>query len=92
VLWHGTPGTGKTTPQRDAHERTGQALSGLLNVTTASSAKAPDIIVLVTTNEPLRSLYAAVTRPGSTTPHAASTASDPASGRSASRPARSSAA
>jgi hypothetical protein len=125
VLWHGVPGTGKTTALRalargwagwcamhfitdpeeflgsgtgyllevltaqpsgqrtggpdwkmvvledagellsvDAQERTGQALSRLLNVTDGLLGQGTNVIVLVTTNEPLRSLHPAVTRPG----------------------------
>ena len=125
VLWHGAPGTGKTTALRalarawadwcathfitdpeqflgsgtgyllevltarpsrprtsapdwkmvvledagellsvDAHERTGQALSRLLNVTDGLLGQGTNVVVLVTTNEPLQSLHPAVTRPG----------------------------
>lgn len=48
----------------DAHERTGQALSRLLNVSDGLLGQGTNVIVLVTTNEPLRSLHPAVTRPG----------------------------
>jgi hypothetical protein len=48
----------------DAHERTGQALSRLLNVTDGLLGQGTNVVVLVTTNEPLRSLHPAVTRPG----------------------------
>jgi hypothetical protein len=125
VLWHGAPGTGKTTALRalarvwndwcathfitdpeeflghgtayllevltaeparprnasirwklviledagelltvDAHERTGQALSRLLNTTDGILGQGMNVIVLVTTNEPLGCLHPAVTRPG----------------------------
>jgi hypothetical protein len=125
VLWHGAPGTGKTTALRalarawsdwcathfvtdpeeflgsgtgyllevltakpnrrrraepewklvvledagelltvDARERAGQALSRLLNITDGLLGQGTKVIVLVTTNEPLRTLHPAVTRPG----------------------------
>jgi ATP-dependent 26S proteasome regulatory subunit len=123
VLWHGAPGTGKTTALRalarvwsdscsthfitdpekflgdgtayllevltseaagqqatdwkmvvlkdagellaiDAHDRTGQALSRLLNVTDGILGQGTNVILLVTTNERLGLLHPAVTRPG----------------------------
>lgn len=125
ILWHGAPGTGKTTalralarawtgwcathfvtdPERflgsatgyllevlaaepdhprdrapgwkmvvledagellgaDAHARTGQALSRLLNLTDGVLGQGSNVVLLVTTNEPLRALHPAVTRPG----------------------------
>ena len=48
----------------DARERTGQALSRLLNVTDGLIGQGMNGLVLVTTNEPLRKLHPAVTRPG----------------------------
>jgi hypothetical protein len=48
----------------DAHSRTGQALSRLLNVTDGLLGQGTNVVVLVTTNEPLRGLHPAVTRPG----------------------------
>lgn len=48
----------------DAHERTGQALSRLLNVTDGLLGQGMQVIVLVTTNEPLRKLHPAIQRPG----------------------------
>jgi hypothetical protein len=48
----------------DAPHRTGQALSRLLNVTDGVLGQGMRIIVLVTTNEPLRKLHPAIHRPG----------------------------
>ena len=48
----------------DAHERTGQALSRLLNVTDGVLGQGTKAIVLVTTNEPLRKLHPAIRRAG----------------------------
>lgn len=48
----------------DAHERTGQALSRLLNVTDGLIGQGMRVIVLVTTNEPIGRLHPAVQRPG----------------------------
>lgn len=48
----------------DAHERTGQALSRLLNVTDGVLGQGMKAIVLITTNEPLRRLHPAIQRPG----------------------------
>ncbi len=48
----------------DAHERTGQALSRLLNITDGLIGQGMRVIVLVTTNEPLGRLHPAVQRPG----------------------------
>lgn len=48
----------------DARERTGQALSRLLNVTDGLIGQGLNALVLVTTNEPLRKLHPAVQRPG----------------------------
>jgi hypothetical protein len=48
----------------DAHQRTGQALSRLLNVTDGLVGQGLNALVLVTTNEPLRKLHPAVQRPG----------------------------
>lgn len=48
----------------DAHERTGQALSRLLNVTDGLLGQGMNVIVLVTTNEPVGRLHPAITRPG----------------------------
>jgi hypothetical protein len=48
----------------DARERTGQALSRLLNTTDGILGQGMNVIMLVTTNEPLGSLHPAVTRPG----------------------------
>lgn len=48
----------------DAHDRTGQALSRLLNVTDGMIGQGMNAIVLVTTNEPLGKLHPAVQRPG----------------------------
>lgn len=48
----------------DARERTGQALSRLLNATDGFIGQGTDALVLVTTNEELGSLHPAVTGPG----------------------------
>jgi hypothetical protein len=48
----------------DAHSRTGQALSRLLNVTDGVLGQGMKTIVLVSTNEPLRRLHPAVRRSG----------------------------
>lgn len=48
----------------DAHERTGQALSRLINITDGLIGQGMRVIVLVTTNEPLGRLHPAVQRPG----------------------------
>ena len=48
----------------DAKERTGQGLSRLLNVVDGLIGQGLRVLVLVTTNEPLRRLHAAVSRPG----------------------------
>jgi hypothetical protein len=48
----------------DAHERTGQALSRLLNITDGMLGQGMNVITLVTTNEPIGLLHPAVTRPG----------------------------
>jgi hypothetical protein len=49
---------------RDAMHLTGQRLSRLLNVVDGLIGQGLRILVLVTTNEPLRSLHPAVSRPG----------------------------
>jgi hypothetical protein len=48
----------------DAKQRTGQGLSRLLNVTDGLLGQGLRVLVLVTTNEPLRSLHPAVARSG----------------------------
>jgi hypothetical protein len=48
----------------DAKDRTGQGLSRLLNVADGILGQGLRVLVLVTTNEPLRSLHPAVSRPG----------------------------
>jgi hypothetical protein len=48
----------------DAHNRTGQALSRLLNVTDGMIGQGMNAIVLVTTNEPVGKLHPAIQRPG----------------------------
>jgi hypothetical protein len=48
----------------DAKERTGQGLSRLLNVVDGLIGQGLRVLVLVTTNETLRSLHPAVSRPG----------------------------
>jgi hypothetical protein len=49
---------------RDAMHLTGQRLSRLLNVVDGLIGQGLRVLVLVTTNEPLRSLHPAVSRPG----------------------------
>ena len=48
----------------DAKERTGQGLSRLLNTVDGLIGQGLRVLVLVTTNETLRSLHPAVSRPG----------------------------
>ncbi|HZE05050.1 MAG TPA: AAA family ATPase, partial [Solirubrobacteraceae bacterium] len=48
----------------DAKERTGQGLSRLLNLVDGMVGQGLRVLVLVTTNEPLRRLHPAVARPG----------------------------
>jgi len=48
----------------DAKERTGQGLSRLLNVVDGILGQGLRVLVLMTTNEPLRHLHEAVVRPG----------------------------
>jgi len=48
----------------DAKERTGQGLSRLLNTVDGLIGQGLRVLVLVTTNEPLRRLHTAVARPG----------------------------
>lgn len=48
----------------DARERTGQALSRMLNLTDGLLGQSTNSLVLVTTNEPLRRLHPAVARTG----------------------------
>jgi hypothetical protein len=48
----------------DAKERTGQGLSRLLNVVDGIIGQGLRVLVLVTTNEPLKRLHPAVARPG----------------------------
>jgi len=48
----------------DAKERTGQGLSRLLNLVDGILGQGLRVLVLVTTNEPLRRLHPAVARPG----------------------------
>lgn len=48
----------------DAHQRTGQALSRLLNVTDGLLGQGMNVVVLVTTNEPLGRLHPAIQREG----------------------------
>ena len=48
----------------DARERTGQALSRMLNLTDGLLGQSTNTLVLVTTNEPLRRLHPAVARAG----------------------------
>src|SRR5581483_11601669 len=49
---------------RDAHERTGQAVSRLLNLTDGLLGQGMNSLVLVTTNEPVGRMNPAVHRPG----------------------------
>jgi hypothetical protein len=48
----------------DAKARTGQALSRLLNLTEGLLGQGLNILILITTNEPMRDLHPAVWRPG----------------------------
>jgi hypothetical protein len=48
----------------EARERTGQALSRLLNVTEGLIGQGLKILVLITTNEEMKTLHPAVSRPG----------------------------
>ncbi len=48
----------------DAKVRTGQALSRLLNLVDGLIGQGLQVLVLITTNEPLRTLHPAVARPG----------------------------
>ena len=48
----------------DAHEKSGQALSRLLNATDGFIGHGTNTILLITTNEPIGALHPAVTRPG----------------------------
>ena len=48
----------------DAKERSGQGLSRLLNVVDGLIGQGLRVLVLVTTNEPLKNLHPAVSRPG----------------------------
>jgi len=48
----------------DAKQTRGQALSRLLNVCDGVLGQAMNALILVTTNEPLRSLHPALSRPG----------------------------
>jgi hypothetical protein len=48
----------------DAKEQTGQGLSRLLNLVDGIVGQGLPVLVLVTTNEPLRRLHPAVARPG----------------------------
>jgi ATPase family associated with various cellular activities (AAA) len=50
----------------DAKERTGQGLSRLLNLVDGLIGQGLRVLVLVTTNEPIRRLHSAVARPGRT--------------------------
>jgi len=49
---------------QDAKQRTGQAMSRLLNVCDGLVGQGLNILILITTNEPLATLHPAVTRPG----------------------------
>jgi hypothetical protein len=48
----------------DAKERTGQGLSRLLNLTEGLLGQGLNVLILITTNEPMRDLHPAVWRPG----------------------------
>jgi energy-coupling factor transporter ATP-binding protein EcfA2 len=48
----------------DAKQGTGQALSRLLNLTDGFIGQGLDVLVCLTTNEPLHALHPAITRPG----------------------------
>ena len=48
----------------DAKAATGQALSRLLNLTDGLLGQGRDVLVAITTNEPLAALHPAVVRPG----------------------------
>jgi hypothetical protein len=48
----------------DAKQRTGQALSRFLNVVDGFIGQGLQVLVMVTTNEPLREMHQAVSRPG----------------------------
>lgn len=50
--------------RNDAREKTGQALSRLLNLTDGLLGQGLNALVLITTNEPVGRLHPAVTRPG----------------------------
>lgn len=50
--------------RNDAREKTGQALSRLLNLTDGLLGQGLNALVLITTNEPIGRLHPAVTRPG----------------------------
>jgi len=50
--------------RNDAREKTGQALSRLLNLTDGLLGQGLNALVLITTNEPIARLHPAVTRPG----------------------------
>lgn len=49
---------------RDAKERSGQAIARLLNVTDGLVGQGLNLVVCVTTNEPIDSLHPAIIRPG----------------------------
>lgn len=53
----------------DAKERTGQAVARLLNVVDGMIGQGLKILVLVTTNEPVKKFHPAVTRPGRCAAH-----------------------
>ena len=53
----------------DAKERTGQAVARLLNVVDGLIGQGLKILVLVTTNEPVKKFHPAVTRPGRCAAH-----------------------
>lgn len=48
----------------DAKERSGQALSRLLNITEGFIGQGLNVLLLITTNEPIQRLHPAVSRPG----------------------------